>query len=60
MTKRLPPYVAICPDCDGHKNLHFPPPAEGGWWPHCDECTTSMNIYVRPLRAHGEEARTDG
>lgn len=41
------PFVAICPDCDQHQNLEHMP---AGWWPHCQDCTTAMNVYVRQTK----------
>ena len=38
-------WVAICPDCDGHRDLLAWPPQ--GYWPVCIECSQPMNIYRR-------------
>jgi len=37
-------FVAICPDCEAHQNLDEWP---HNWWPRCEECGESMNIFVR-------------
>lgn len=53
----MTPFVAICPDCDGHENLEHMP---AGWWPHCRACGESMNVYVRQTGQRTARHRVDG
>ena len=56
MTMRPAHYVAICPDCEGSKDLDMLP-LGSAFWPRCTECCQPMNIYARqPTVANGETA----
>lgn len=59
MTDRRPKYVAICPDCEASKDLHYPPPVSGPWWPQCDDCWQSMNVFKRGVGETAQTARLD-
>ncbi len=38
-------FVYVCPECDKHRNMDTLPDAK--FWPHCDECGESMNVFMR-------------
>jgi len=43
-------FVYVCPECDKHRDEDTLPDAK--FWPHCEECGESMNVYIR-----GQEIR---